>query len=237
MGLSPTQTSQAKTRIIKVLFSILVVAGVFTAGIVWSSLNQVEQSRTYRSAIGQAARLSAKIDELAKQNGILRARISKYQGQLQVDQTAYKNLTEQLSESTIYINELRENVDFYQSIISPQDNKAGVKIHRLRIESLDKKATYKYYLTIVQSLKHENSVSGRAELFVEGLQAGQNIRLNISDIGDSPADLSFRYFQNLEGSFDTPAGFTPDRMIVKLNTKISGKKSGAEMVRTFDWPI
>jgi hypothetical protein len=225
-----------KTRLVKILFGMFMFAGVFTAGIVWSTLDHVEQGRSYRSAIGQAAKLSAKIDELTAENTELRARISKYQGQLQVDQTAYTSLTQQLSESAVYINELRENVDFYQSIISPQDNTAGVKVHRLRLDQSKEKSSYKYNLTIVQSLKHENSVKGNAELSVEGEQAGQSRQINMSDIGDVPAKLSFRYFQNLQGDFQIPEGFKPERLLVRLTTSPSGKNKKTEVTRVFDWP-
>ncbi|MCZ7597588.1 MAG: hypothetical protein M5U09_07415 [Gammaproteobacteria bacterium] len=47
----------AGNRLFLIIGALLLLGGVFTAGIVWSSLDHVEQRRAYRSAIDEAGRL------------------------------------------------------------------------------------------------------------------------------------------------------------------------------------
>jgi hypothetical protein len=213
----------------------LLLAGVFTAGIVWSSLENVEQRRSYQSAVGQAARLSAKNAQLAEQNEALKVQIAEFERQLQVNQVAYKKLTGQLSESANYINELREDLDFYQSIISPQDNKAGVSIQALSIEKLTN-GGYRYRVTLVQALKHDNAVAGSVVIKLAGSQAGEAVTVNLNDLGDPPGKLSFRYFQVLEGEFVLPSGFTPRNVEILAITNDKGKTKKSEIAKSYTWP-
>jgi len=234
MSFAGTVVQVINNRLFRVLLGIGLFAGVFTAGIVWSSLDNVEQRRNYLSAIDQAARLSAKNAQLEKENRALNARIAGFERKLQVNQIAYDKLTGQLSESASYINELREDLDFYQSIISPQDNKAGVRVQAFTVEP-SKKGGFNYRTTVVQALKHDNSVVGSAEVSFEGDLAGRQVRIRLDDIGDPPSKLSFRYFQVLEGGFNFPNGFTPERIRIQLITSQSGKSKKNKIESVYEW--
>lgn len=220
-------------RLVIVIFALLILGGVFTAGIVWSSLDHVEQRRSYRAAIDQAARLSSENSRLEQENEELRKRIVTFERQIQVNQIAYDKLTTQLSESSSYINSLREDLDFYQSIISPHDNQAGVKIQGWRVRSGETGSDYRYQLTVVQSVNHDNSVTGKASVHIEGTRQGTVVRLPMADMGEPPGDLSFKYFQILDGRFSLPAGFQPTAAVV---TVVSGS-SDTQVERRFEWTV
>ncbi len=234
---SPVPTGLFKNRLARIVFAILLLGGIFTAGIVWSSLDNVEQRRAYRAAIDQAGRLSAKNGQIRDENERLKASIAKFERQLQVNQIAYEKLTSQLSESSSYINELREDLDFYQSIISPQDNKAGVRIQAIQIARPQNLTAYRYRLTVVQALKHETSVSGKASIFLEGINAGQEVMLDITKAAELPSKLTFRYFQILEGRFELPGGFEPTGILVKVVSTPAGKSKKSEIERRFNWTV
>jgi hypothetical protein len=172
-GLADRLRGALSNRLLLVIFGILVLAGVFTAGIVWSSLDNVEQRRSYRAAIDQAARLSAANSRLEQDNEELRRRIVSFERQVQVNQIAYDKLTAQLSESSSYINSLREDLDFYQSIISPTDNQAGVKIQAWQARPAESGPGYHYQVTVVQSLNHDDIVSGQMSIHIEGSRQGR----------------------------------------------------------------
>ncbi|KAA3623747.1 MAG: hypothetical protein DWQ08_11125 [Proteobacteria bacterium] len=227
----------AGNRLALVIAGILLLAGVFTAGIVWSSLDHVEQRRAYRSAINQAARLSAQNAGLMRENADLKARIAKIERQLQVNRIAYDNLTAQLKESTGYVNELREDVDFYQSILSPRDNEAGVKVQGWQVAPLDSGAGFHYKLTVVQALNHDKSVTGETTIYIDGTRGGSMIRLSLRDIGDPPASLDFRYFQVVQGRFTLPEAFQPLATVVKIVSSPAGKGRKTEVERKFEWSV
>ncbi len=224
-------------RLLRVIAAVSLLGGVFTAGIVWSSLDHVEQRRSYRSAIGEAARLLGENAKLEAENEKLKSQIAKFERQLQVNQIAYDKLTRQLSESTSYINELREDLDFYRSIISPQDNTAGVKIQELTISRASGAPGYAYRLTVVQALDHDKSVSGEASLHIEGMRDGVPVRLSMIDVGDPPEALSFRYFQVLEGRFALPDSFEPVSAVVRVVTSPAGSGKRTEIEQSFEWSV
>lgn len=224
-------------RLAVIVAALLLLGGVFTAGIVWSSLNHVEQRRAYRSAIDQAARLSADNAALEKENGELKARIAKFERQLQINQIAYDKLTTQLGDSASYINELREDLDFYRSIISPDDNEAGVKIQGWQVRRTENGSDFRYKLTVVQALNHDKSVAGEATVFIDGTRQGMPVRLPMADTGEAPGDLSFRYFQVFEGRFSLPAGFEPSAVVVRIVSAPVGSGRKTEMERRFDWSL
>lgn len=224
-------------RLALIIAGIALLGGAFTAGIVWSSLEHVEQRRAYRSAIDEAARLLGENAELERENEALSVRIARFERQLQVNEIAYDKLTRQLSESSSYINELREDLDFYQSIISPRDNKAGVKIQGLTIRRVQGASGYEYRLTVVQALDHDKSVSGEATLHIDGMRQGEPVRVAVADVGDAPGTLSFRYFQVLRGRFSLPDAFEPSGAFVKVVTTPAGEGRKNETEASFDWAV
>ena len=156
---------------------------------------------------------------------------------MQVNRIAYDKLTAQLSESSNYIHELREDLDFYQSIISPHDNEAGVKIHGFKISRAGDGLGYRYRVTVVQALNHDKTITGEATLQIKGTRGGVPVALSMLDIGDPPSALSFRYFQILEGRFDLPSEFNPAQAVVELVASPSGKGKKVEIEQSFDWSV
>ncbi len=229
--------SLAGNRLLIVIGVLALLGGVFTAGIVWSSLSHVEQRRAYRAAMDETERLGRVNAELERENETLKSRFAATQRQLQVNQIAYDKLTGELSDSSSYINELREDLDFYQSIISPRDNQAGVRIQGFSVRRDASGPGYEYRLTVVQALDHDKSVTGEATVHIEGMHQSVPIRLSMLDIGDPPAALSFRYFQVVRGRFHLPEGFEPSRAVVKLVTTPAGKGKRTESEQLFDWAV
>ena len=90
-------------RLLIIVAAMALLGGVFTAGIVWSSLDHVEQRRTYRSAVDEAARLLGENAELEKENEALKSRIARFERQLQVNEIAYDKLTQQLRQAVLLL--------------------------------------------------------------------------------------------------------------------------------------
>jgi hypothetical protein len=229
--------SLMRNRLLLIIASLLLLGGVFTAGIVWSSLEHVEQRRAYRAAIDEAERLSRDNAELERENTDLTTRVVRIERQLQVNKIAYDKLTTQLAESASYINELREDLDFYQSIISPRDNKAGITVQGLHIRRAESGSGLQYRLTVVQALDHEKTVSGEVDLHIEGMRGEVPMRLSMIDIGDPPAALSFRYFQVIEGRFSIPDSFVPTGAVVRIVARSGAQETSTEIEKTFKWPL
>ncbi len=175
-------------------------------------------------------RLLEENQRLQRENQELREALARAQRAIQMDQTSYQELERSLKASAQEIVKLREELNFYRNIISPADKKAGLRIQSLAIEPLGAKR-YRYKLVLIQALKHEHSIRGTARFEIFGVQAGREAVLRHPGPNEHAIGVNFKYFQDIEGGFDLPAGFSPRRIRVQV-TADGGQTVEAE----YAWP-
>ncbi len=156
---------------------------------------------------------------LKQENHELREALARAERAIQMDQASYQELEKSLKASAQEIVKLREELNFYRNIISPADKKAGLRIQSLAIEPAGVNR-YRYKLVLIQALKHERSIRGTARFEIIGVQAGQEAVLLHPAPNERAIGVHFKYFQDIEGRFDLPAGFTPQR--IKVNVTAGG---------------
>ncbi len=183
------------------------------------------------AAIHRQQALRDELQHLRNENKMLRAGLADAQRAVQMDQTAYQQLGKSLRDSADQILKLRERVAFYQDIISPADNIAGPRIQALRIERLPGPGQYRYRLTLIQALKHQQTVYGRATLQVSGVdKSGHSAVLTFPEATGKPLVVNFKYFQELRGTIVLADGFTPQRV------KVSVATGGRTLEQSYAWP-
>src|SRR3990170_467363 len=145
---------------------------------------------------------------------------------LQMDQTAYQELDHALKNSAQEIVKLREELNFYRNIISPEDKRAGLRIQNLIIEPAGGVNQFRYKLVLIQALKHERSIYGSASFEISGTQAGQDTVLKFPTPAQRPVSVNFKYFQDIEGRFELPRNFKPRQIKVVVLTSGGGPSVG-----------
>jgi hypothetical protein len=178
-------------------------------------------------------RLENKVKNLEGENQELRESLARAERALQMNETTYKELDESLKTSAQEIVRLREEISFYRNILSPENKQPGVRIQSLRIEPTEKATRFQYKLVVIQALKHDRQVRGRARFEISGLQAGKNTVLEFPGRQSRPIVVNFKYFQDIEGSFELPANFEPDQ--VKVIVKTSGREAKT-LEKEYNWP-
>lgn len=115
---------------------------------------------------------------------------------------------------------LREQLAFYRGIASPKQSSEGLRVYDLKmIRSALGARQYDYALLLIQPMHHDHPVSGKAEVDINGLLDGKRQSYPLSGMvvtGDKNLLFSFKYFQEIDGSFRLPAGFQPVRVVVSL---------------------
>ena len=150
-----------------------------------------------------------------------------------IDSQSYdvvRNDLKQLQEENL---ELREEVEFYRGIVSPSDRQAGLAVQIFKLESADEEGLYHFELVMSQVLKNERFVKGVVKLFVHGVQDGEPLSLDFRDISPNKSvgrNLSFRYFQRMDGEIRLPEGFVPRSVMIEMKPQ----KRNA-LTKTFDW--
>lgn len=217
---------------IKLLIAVIIAVLLLTAaGLIYNyGLNRAGFER--QSAEQTQQTLQDETRKLQDGNQELQEALARAQRTIQMDQAAYQDLDKSLKASAQEIVKLREELNFYRNIISPADKKGGLRIQNLYIESAGSANQYRYKLVLIQALKHENTIQGRASFEISGMQVGEDVVLRVPTTSERPILVSFKYFQDIEGKLDLPRNFQPKRIKVYITSP--GGESMAEAV--YNWP-
>ena len=219
-------------RIKLLLAVILTLALLASAGFIYNyGLNRAGFER--QSAQQTEQTLQDEMRKLRDENQGFQESLARAQRTIQMDQAAYQDLDKSLKASAQEIVKLREELDFYRNIISPADKKSGLRIQNLYIEPAGGTNQYRYKLVLIQALKHESVIQGRAILEISGMQVGEDTLLRFPATNERPIMVNFKYFQDIEGKLELPRNFQPKRIKVYITT--SGGTSMAEA--TYAWPL
>ncbi|MDH5649651.1 MAG: hypothetical protein OEY67_08340 [Gammaproteobacteria bacterium] len=224
----PRQSPRTKIAVASVIALVVVLGagGIYNYGLDTAGFQRLIASKKEGALRDQIAQLQKEKEEL--QGAVARAERS-----LQMDQTAYQELDQALKVSAKEIVKLREELNFYRNIISPANKKSGLRIQSLNIEPMKDKFHYRYKLVLIQALKHDRTIRGRASFEVSGLQAGKDTILKFPSASEKSLEVNFRYFQDVEGQIDLPKNFEPKQIKVLVTTQ-GGQAQTVEQVYT--WP-
>jgi hypothetical protein len=153
----------------------------------------------------------------------------------QIEREAYKLLEGTVAGLQEEISELKSELAFYRGIVAPAESSGGLRVQTFEVNGNGLARGYRYKLVLTQVLKNDTVVRGRAEVAIEGSQEGRMTVLNLAQLDPSKGDFEFKfkYFQNFEGDFQLPAGFSPHRVTVKVSPRDVRNKPVEKM---FNWP-
>jgi hypothetical protein len=152
-----------------------------------------------------------------------------------VDREAKEELARDLNDLQELQADLREEISFYKSIITPPKGKDGLGVYSLKVMPLEGNM-YHFKIVLTQSGKSDSLAQGVVEMRLKGILNGKEKELALKDIrvADTPKlGYKFRYFEELSGSFSLPEGYEPRE--VTVNLKPSKGKQKTIQDNTFDW--
>jgi hypothetical protein len=136
-----------------------------------------------------------------------------------ISREANRDLQSTLAERDQEIADLRADVDFYERLVGPTDQRKGLTVFSSQFADQGE-AGWDYQIVLTQTLNRGAISEGQMRLAVEGLRDGRLATLDWNTLHGQPVapaqPYSFRYFQQLEGRVMLPAGFTPQRVKVSL---------------------
>jgi len=189
---------------------------VYEFGRIQANYNIVEAGRERQA-------YEDRIDELDAEIAALKEAIASLETNRDIDRTAYEDVEASLVELQAKIQEQTNEIAFYRGIVSPADGKAGLRVQDLRLTRSPAERAYNVRLVLVQSLKHDRTVSGDIGLYVEGLQDGDEVSYPYSQLLNAEADsqwaFKFRYFQDFDREIILPDGFTPESIRIEVRSK------------------
>jgi hypothetical protein len=185
--------------------------------------------------VDERYRLIEEKRRLEVENRRLDERLVSLRREADIDREAAAELRQSLRQMQEHLSEYKKELAFYRGIVSPEEAKTGVRVHRFELAPTAEDGIYRFTLVLIQATRHDRRLDGRVRLRFEGLHDGESLSLGWPEVAlDSASKLvfSFRYFQELDGTFRLPRDFEPTLVEVEIAPK--GSNSGM-FTDSYDW--
>ncbi len=200
--------------------------GGFDETIVQQKIDQLKQD------IDQ---LKQEIDSLRERNNQLVDQNAMLDRFSRIDRSAHDEVKVALNASQQQSLELREELAFYRSLVSPSEMAPGLHIQRLTVEAGVESGVFNYKLVLTQVRKNQRDAVGVSSLHFSGLLDDQVVVYALSDVDDAKTDklhFKFKYFQSFAGGIRFPARFVPKSITITAKPKGEHLKP---VKKTFKW--
>jgi hypothetical protein len=140
-----------------------------------------------------------------------------------IDGDASLQLKESLTLAQAEVLELKKELTFYKSIVTPEQTKRSVAIQNIQLKQ-DEQGGYQYKIMVSQRGQNSSFVRGSIDVSILGNQQGQVTTLKLGSVsreGRKQTTFGFKYFQKFEGTMTLPETFRPDNMRVMVRPRSS----------------
>ncbi len=174
-------------------------------------------------------------DHLEKTIESLREDKAVLQRAAQIERKAYNELDTTLKILQAEILENKEVLAFYRGIVSPKDSSTGLYLQNFFLNQNGDTRSYRYKVVLTQVLKNSRLINGKVKLQFDGLLNGESKILELKAVTIKKVrELSYRfkYFQNIGGVVEFPAGFS----LLRVKVQILPRGRLRDMIeKTIEW--
>ncbi|MCC7258716.1 MAG: hypothetical protein IT486_10145 [Gammaproteobacteria bacterium] len=203
---------------------VLALAGAFELGQLRAGHNAL------RAGIAER-RLGRELERLRQENRQRAASLAKLETDAEVNRQAYAQVERQLAELQDKLIEQQEEMAFYRGIAGVRGSLA-IQEFSLR-PAAGGSVQLRFVLAQPQPIGRE--VRGEVQVRVEGMRDGRAASLDLEALAaGAPRRFAFRYFEELTTELRLPAGFEPQRVVIRVVPATAGLKAGVE---SFPWVV
>ena len=215
----------------KLWVGICVILGLFWLFFV---LGQAYQSYQLMQLDMEKATLLSRIDELESRNENLVKKNAQLEGSSKVEHDAYLEASKTLVKLQREILAQKEELIFYQGIVSPENAALGVNLQSFEVKRKNNHKSLSYKLVLTKQGKINRKLKGGVKIAIRGEDESGPKELKLSDIKlENPGKatkFNFKYFQVFEGDIAFPEKFTPYEVEIGINPTTKKVKSFSETI-------
>ncbi len=181
---------------------------------------------------------------LDKDNRRLRIAAARLESQNRIDGHAHRKVKGSLIRLQKENLNLREELDFYRNIISPNKHFSGLRIHSFKIDQGTEKGLFYYKLTLIKihGLRNRHrTTNGEIRLYISGRtldgNAGVLTLKDISSVKKRNLKFTIKYLVRFEGRMSLPAGFLPNSVRVQVVPTRRRGLRGNSIEKRIVWPF
>ncbi len=220
-------------RRLAIVFALVVTVvasgyGLYDFGRYRGGYDQLAANRNIGELMLEIERLSERNASLIDQNAML----NRYS---RIDRDAHEEVKVALNVALQKSIELREELAFYRSLVSPSEMEPGLHIQRFSVEADTEPSSFNYKLVLTQVRKNNRAAMGVVLLRFSGLLGDDTVIYSLSDIAKvntEDLNFNFKYFQSFEGNLRFSRRFMPKS--VSITVKPEGKRLKS-VKKTLKW--
>ncbi|MFM5096021.1 DUF6776 family protein [Aeromonas rivipollensis] len=186
-----------------------------------------------RQELAQSSLLTVQQETLERQSkaiGQLKTDLGVKDTLLATQKAAFELLQKTLKDQEAQVQEQKRQLAFFERIMRPTGDQVGVTIDNLTLQETSVPGRYHYRLALTQPAKKRELFRGQVQIRVEGSLADKPRILSGRELGMKVGEgrYALRYFQLLEGNWQLPEGFVPDRVRVTIGKE--GRQPAQELL-------
>ena len=197
-------------------------------------LGQAYQSYQLMQLDLERATLLSKNEELESRNHKLVKKNAQLEGTSKIEHDAYQMASRTLVKLEREILAQKEDLVFYQGIVSPENAALGVNLQAFQVKRKNNQKSLSYKLVLTKQGKISRKLKGGVKITIRGEDGSGEKELKLSDIRlENPGkatNFNFRYFQVFEGDIEFPEKFTPYEVEIGINPTTKKVKSFSETI-------
>ncbi len=212
------------------LASVLLAAGwtFYELGVIHAGYHRAASNAEIQQLTEQLGELQVRLEALTEENVQLSSNTA-------IEATATQQVNERLDQLNQESLELKEELVFYRSLLSPSELEPGLQILGVQLVKNAKEHSYGYKIVLTQRRNRNRFADGKVEMSITGMLEGESTQLESTNVlADKKGELQFRFknFQSLEGQLTLPTGFQPQMVLVKVNPRSQRLK---KIERNYEW--
>jgi hypothetical protein len=181
-----------------------------------------------------------KQDEIVRiteeKNSLLR-KLAAAEVEARILRASQQDMKKDLDERQKTIAEHETSLEFYRQLMVVGNKKEGLDLNTYSIVKTDTENQYHFRFTFVQYAKQHAQITFKVKMRLEGEDKGVVAIYYLKDLLLEPhenfGELSFKYFQSIEGEITWPATFKPQQIVIDANFN----KKNSSWQRKLPWQI
>jgi hypothetical protein len=199
----------------------IVTVGALVVGTGWATYDFGMTFAGFRrlEADREVAKLKEAIARQQLEIGELRSQVAQAERQLQIERATHGDVAKQVKSLMDENATLKDDLAFFQSVMPAGAEEGSLTINRFRLHPGGMPGEFRYRLMLVHAGQRAKEFRGTLQFVLNVVQDGKKVVLTLpqpAERGAREFQLSFKFFQRVEGTFKVPPSAAVTSMQVRV---------------------
>lgn len=181
--------------------------------------------------------LNKSIDNLSAEHERLQSQYNMLKVELDIANLTNENGQQASKDAINREQALKEQISFYQRVLSPEMSQEGFVLERMQINATSSENNFLLKMILLQDEDIKAVIRGELKMRIFGSKQGKVVNFDLVDLQDDPKTslkFGFKYFQVIETGITLPKDFIPER--IEISTDIyKYKRKRGDYDTTIKW--